>query len=631
MEEYRMNLNNIKIKIIILIFLTLIPLSLLKVYEIQNRYQQSIESELNSSEELASVIAGTFSTYIEGIWTTRKAMGMNILSNEDWNKKDIEDYLQITLSTDPRIIGSAWLSPKGEVIASTRRIAAEKNYRDQEYIKEIIDGSVNTISNLTINDGILLISAAKGIRKNNELGGIIIVQVDVKKIGSVFKAERVGNTSSYGIIDKNGHIVYRKGSEQLSFESRRIEENSPAWAALEGEIVRTKTFKSRFGDNPRMGVSYPIETLGWASFVTTNKAELLAKNNRVLNTEILIFASIFIISFLLALRLSNKLVSSINKLVKTSKEIMNGNFNAKNNFSDDNSLAIIGQTFDQMTEALHQRMKEMEEYSQLKAQFLATVSHELKTPLNIILSSNQLMEQLDCDNRECWNIFVKKYLKMQKQNCYRLLRLINNLIDISKAEGSHLKVQLANEDIVKVVEDITLSIVDYAVFKNIEIIFDTEIEEKVIALDQDMIERIMLNLLSNAIKYTGPGGKVWVSIYDREERIAVSVKDNGIGIPEDKKGIIFERFVQVDNTLSRQAEGSGIGLSLVKYLVELHEGKISVVSELGKGSEFIIELPVKLTSNESTVSNGKEFSNVERIKIEFSDIYLDSNKEEATL
>jgi signal transduction histidine kinase len=145
------------------------------------------------------------------------------------------------------------------------------------------------------------------------------------------------------------------------------------------------------------------------------------------------------------------------------------------------------------------------------------------------------------------------------------------------------------------------------------------------AIDSDKIERIMLNLLSNAVKFTKSGGEITVNLYERDEKFYISVKDNGFGIPQDKLHTIFERFIQVDKSLTRKREGSGIGLALVKSLVELHEGNITVNSREGEGSEFIIELPIRLVpENECShhEENKIEDGVIERISIEFSDIYI---------
>lgn len=283
------------------------------------------------------------------------------------------------------------------------------------------------------------------------------------------------------------------------------------------------------------------------------------------------------------------------------------------------------------TEELHKRIKEEErrlkeaiEYERLRNEFFGNLSHEFKTPLNLIFSTVQLLKVKlkDITNGENEEK-INQYLKILNQNGYRLLRLINNLIDITKIDTNYFNIDLKNWNIVSIVEDVTLSVAQYIEDKKIEIIFDTDVEEKIMACDPDKIERIILNLISNAIKFTESGGSIIVNIYDKGNNIIISVKDSGIGIPKNKIGVIFKRFGQVDKSSTRNHEGSGIGLSLVKSLVEMHEGTIEVESEQEKGTEFIITLPVKIL-DEVTIEkrdNNEKCDYVERINIEFSDIY----------
>lgn len=264
------------------------------------------------------------------------------------------------------------------------------------------------------------------------------------------------------------------------------------------------------------------------------------------------------------------------------------------------------------------------EYNKLRTEFFANISHELRTPLNMILGSIQLVSMMgDSHGLTNSDIKIKKYMAIIKQNCYRLLRLVDNLIDITKIDAGYLEISLKNDDIVKVVEDIVQSVAEYVESKGLELIFDTDIEEKYMAFDADKIERIMLNLISNAIKFTKLSGKVYVNIYDKQDSITITVRDTGIGVPLEKHKEIFERFIQVDKSLSRKREGSGIGLSLVKSLVEMHDGKVYLNKEITQGSEFVIDLPVRILdemkeSNEN-LNVGENY--IERIKVEFSDIY----------
>lgn len=276
-----------------------------------------------------------------------------------------------------------------------------------------------------------------------------------------------------------------------------------------------------------------------------------------------------------------------------------------------------------IVEEKEKALKEALEYDRIKNEFMANISHELRTPLNVIFGAVQLIEYYSENKIVCQNLeSVAKYSKSMRQNCYRMLRLVNNLIDLTKLDSGFLKLNLHNYNIVSVIEDITLSVAQYIESKNISIEFDTEIEEKFMACDTDTIERVILNLLSNAVKFTPAGGSIFVNIYDDTDYIIVSVKDSGIGIAEDKLKLIFDRFRQVDKSMTRSTEGSGIGLSLVRSLVELHGGAVEVKSIYGEGSEFLIRLPVvEIEEDEAAATLEIPQGKVERIHIEFSDIY----------
>lgn len=290
-----------------------------------------------------------------------------------------------------------------------------------------------------------------------------------------------------------------------------------------------------------------------------------------------------------------------------------------------NLNVLLEQKVQEQTKELRKAKEFAEAANEAKSTFLANISHELRTPLNILLGTVQMMQLYLREDEQLEKESLEKKVKMQMQNCYRLLRLVNNLIDITKIDTQFLELNLAQHNIIHIVEEIVMSIVEYVENKGLTLIFDTDIEEKMIVCDADAMERILLNLLSNAIKFTSTGGKIFVSITTLDNDIQISVKDTGIGIPKHKLGMIFERFKQVDSLMTRKNEGSGIGLSLVKSLVEMQNGKIFVNSECDKGSEFIIRLPQDLLIENPTSIFRESYSSQEcikqRIHIEFSDIY----------
>lgn len=260
---------------------------------------------------------------------------------------------------------------------------------------------------------------------------------------------------------------------------------------------------------------------------------------------------------------------------------------------------------------------------QLRSDFFANITHEFKTPINIMLSTTQLIEQTLREEETVDKDQMLRYMRYIKQNSYRMLRLVNNLIDSNKIEAGYYELQLGNYNIVQVVEEITQSVVGYITGKGIELLFDTEEEEVFIACDPDKIERIMLNLLSNAAKYVGVGGKIAVTMTVEDEWVKVTVADNGIGIPEEKLESIFGRFVQVENQLVKKSQGSGIGLALVKALIEMHEGKIWAMSEEGEGTLISFMLPIRQIEETSLQPMSPQLgsSQIEKCIIEFSELY----------
>ena len=279
--------------------------------------------------------------------------------------------------------------------------------------------------------------------------------------------------------------------------------------------------------------------------------------------------------------------------------------------------------FKECAQENQQKIEEMLELDKMKTEFLSNVSHEFRTPLNVVLGSVQLLELYANEFKmQGQGEKALRHISIMKQNCYRLLKLVNNLIDISKIEAKAFELHLKNCNIVSVVEEITLSVSDYIENKGLKLIFDTETEEKIVACDEEKIERILLNLLSNAVKFTPSGGTIFVKVYDKDLGVYITVRDNGIGIPEDKQTQIFQRFYQVDEMFTRKQEGSGIGLSLVKSLVEMHGGTISCKSKEGQGTSFMIYLPARKVKEKKVYGNPFiEQSQIERISVEFSDVY----------
>ena len=234
------------------------------------------------------------------------------------------------------------------------------------------------------------------------------------------------------------------------------------------------------------------------------------------------------------------------------------------------------------------------ELEQNKNNYFVNLSHELRTPLNVLSSLNQLIKSFAKNNEAITNEKLSYYMDIMNRNCNRLLTLINNLIDYTKIDNNSYVIEKQSVDIVYLVEETVLEMKDYTEEKGIELIFDTDVEEKSVVCDKLDIERCIINLVSNAVKFTPSGGLIEVLVQDLDEKVKIIVKDTGIGISEENQKIIFDRFNQVVDESSEQKGGSGLGLTITKQLITLHGGDIYVNSKVNSGSEFIITLPVHI-------------------------------------
>lgn len=262
-----------------------------------------------------------------------------------------------------------------------------------------------------------------------------------------------------------------------------------------------------------------------------------------------------------------------------------------------NYVKILHHLVNQKTMKLNKQLEENKKLSEeiidnekFKNNYFVNLSHELRTPINVIISTVQLISSLN-RNGNITSEKINTYMDIIKKSSNSLLKIINDIIDSSKIETGKYKINKKNNDIVYIVEEAALNMSKFIEEKGLSLIIDPEIEEKVISFDETEIERCIINLLANAVKFTEEGGEIRVYIKEVEKYIEITIEDTGIGISKEDQEFIFKRFSQVDGTGATKTSSSGIGLTLVKYIVELHEGYVNLESELNKGSRFTIGIP----------------------------------------
>jgi signal transduction histidine kinase len=242
------------------------------------------------------------------------------------------------------------------------------------------------------------------------------------------------------------------------------------------------------------------------------------------------------------------------------------------------------------TRELAYTVEQLKELDQMKSNFLSVTSHELRTPLTVIKAALSLLLS---EGHAMDPARYHKYLNMAYENSESLIKLIDNLLDFSRLESGRMVLELKGVNLPLLVQDTLKDFRSVAGIRHVELSGETPVEIPLVVCSPVRIKQILANLLSNALKFTPAGGWVKVLLRWDEEFVDLEVADNGIGMSEAQRKRIFSKFFQVDDSLTREVGGVGLGLALVKKLVEMHEGLVLVESKEGEGSRFIIRLPVR--------------------------------------
>jgi len=318
----------------------------------------------------------------------------------------------------------------------------------------------------------------------------------------------------------------------------------------------------------------------------------------------------FFITLLLILTIYialKKIADPIDTLKKGATIIGSGNLDHRIEIHTSDEIEDLANEFNKMTTALkasysdlekkvYERTlklaasyEELEKASSVKSQFFASLSHELRTPLNAILGFSDVLTEEVYGNI---NEKQHKYLQNIHQSGKHLLEVINDILDFSKIEAGKMTLHLRELIVADAVTEIQTLVTQLSSKAGVNLSFHTDKAPVLVIADCVRFRQIMYNLLSNAIKFTPEGGAITVTFQQIESDLVVSIKDTGIGIPEENLQTIFKPFRQVDGSTSRNFEGTGLGLTLSKEFVEMHGGQLSVTSKLGEGSCFSFSVPI---------------------------------------
>ena len=277
------------------------------------------------------------------------------------------------------------------------------------------------------------------------------------------------------------------------------------------------------------------------------------------------------------LAIADIIVKPITRLTKATKELSKGNYSVRVNYVGDDEISQLNQGFNQMAQQLAKQ-------EEIRQKFISDISHEFQTPLTAIQGFANILKEEDLPKEQ-----RQKYADIILFQSKRLSTLSKNMLQLTLLEREDVELEFTTYSIVEQLDRVISTQENQAILKDIEIQFEQPRKDIMIYGDEQRLEQVWINLISNAIKYTDNGGLVTVSVKKTARDVEVSIEDTGHGMSKEVISHIFERFYREEK--ARSVEGNGLGLSIVKSIVDLHHGNIDVISQVDVGSTFIVRLP----------------------------------------
>ncbi len=419
-----------------------------------------------------------------------------------------------------------------------------------------------TLASIVLTSYIFYEYFKKEVRADLRVTAQMIAAMDLLNEEDIAKIDLQEEDLRITWIDESGVVLYDSSTDATKMDNHlKRPEVKEAFHSGEGEIIRKSDTlnKNNFyyalllEDNTVIRVSRQAESM-WHVFASA------------FPWAILVVALMIIFSIIISRYITGKLVKPI--------EEMSADIDSYNNKSIYKELVPFMNT-------IRAQHEDILKASKMRQDFTANVSHELKTPLTAISGYAELMEAGMTDEEQ-----VKHFSKQIRQNSGRLLTLINDIIKLSELDSREELVSLETLDLSVLVKKCVDTLQVNAEKHDVKL--SCEVENCKICANMDMMEELIINLCDNAIRYNYKNGSVFVTVKKEGENVILSVKDTGIGIPKEHQERIFERFYRVDKSRSKETGGTGLGLAIVKHIVALHDAKVEVESEVGKGSEISV-------------------------------------------
>ncbi|MCD7840570.1 MAG: HAMP domain-containing histidine kinase [Erysipelotrichaceae bacterium] len=405
------------------------------------------------------------------------------------------------------------------------------------------------------------------LNNSTQLISDFIEDIDGDKLDQVLKDYETSSDLSFAIISNDNTKSYGNVDDFLDEESMNYLYDHV------GEVIASNDSSIR-----QFAKSYEID--GTVYIIKAQK-DIEESETVFIASGIIAIFCILIAGSIIFLVIADIIVKPISRLTKATNELSKGNYHVRGNYTGNDEIARLNRSFNQMA----QQLAKQEETRQ---QFISDVSHEFQTPLTAISGFATILknEKISDEQRQ-------KYADIILFHSRRLSTLSKNMLQLTLLDGEDVQLDIAEYSLIEQLERVIDTQLHFADSKNIEIEFDKPKNDVRIEADEARLEQVWINLINNAIKYTNDNGIVTINVKKTVLGVEVSVQDTGIGMSKEAISHIFERFYRSDK--SRKIEGNGLGLSIVKRIIDLHQGTIDVVSREDVGSEFTVKLPENRT------------------------------------
>jgi signal transduction histidine kinase len=430
-------------------------------------------------------------------------------------------------------------------------------------------------------------------------GIVTAAEVNLKLIWDVVSRMRIGNAGKAYVIDSRGQLI-ADPDIGLVLKNTNLAGLAQVKAALAADAGGPDVLGARDTAGVEVIAAFaPVKAPGWKVIVEQPVAEVYATLNAAIVRLLILFAAGLLLSAVGAWLLARSMVRPIRILQEGAQRIGAGQLDLRIDVRTRDELQELAEQFNRMSAQLaesyaslerkvEERTRELAVANKHKSEFLANMSHELRTPLNAIIGFSEVLDQkmfgpLGEDQQQ----FVRDIHESGKH----LLNLINDILDLSKVEAGRMELNVGEFDLPSALGNAITLVKERANRQGARVALQVDPALETIHADERKFKQIMLNLLSNAVKFTPSGGSIDVCATAVEGGVQVAVKDTGVGIAAVDQETVFEEFRQVGTDSARKAEGTGLGLALVRKFVELHRGRIWLESEPQKGSTFTFYLP----------------------------------------